>query len=997
MGNDGTMIAPPPPRPAAPPGRPAPQRPDAVPETYFKVPASGQVTLRAGEAIALDDPDLVLHLVSGVVEVFAIQRRDGSQVGPRMFMCSAEEDDLVFGMRPSDPENEIRLIGLAVVESTCDRYQVSAIGRQPLSVPQANALAAPMDTWIERLSERLVHYIQPRSNPKRWVLPGEEINVASAERASAHKGVVWVQLLDGSGRYVDICDIPSADGKTMIPLSQSTWLRETGVTRLRGYDTPVMLRIPGWMERLAFFHDTVIKALTFAFRNASVAEKSRLSKRAGRTAEDTERTLIKFVSLLDPHSPYRPAVTADSALFECCAIVGKAMGLAMNPPPTARRNRMDDPPLTVDDIARYSQVRARTVALRGAWWTEDNGPLVGFFKEDYRPVALTVGKDGAYVLREPVSGDTRKVTEEVAMALSAVAHTFYPSLPDRKLSAKDLIAFGMTTAKKDIAIVLLTGALGGLLGTAIPIATGYIFDTVIPGHQRHQLLEVGLALLVAAMASAIFKITGDIALLRMEGKIAGILQAAIIDRLLRLPNSFFANYSSGDLANRTLMIEQIRKTLSNVVLSSVLAGVFSLFSFALLFVYNGWAALVATTILIFLVVVTLIAGFSQLSAIMEGEAITGNINSIVLELITGITKLRLAGAEERAFNQWGANFGEMRARMVKSRKVGNTFQVFTAGYEIISLAAIFAVIAIMSGKDLSTGGFLAFIGAFTTFLASIYQLARATVQVITTKPLYERAAPLLTTLPENTGTKADPGQLTGEFEVSQASFRYPGGVRVLNGLSIAAKPGSFIAVVGPSGSGKSTLMKLLLGFEKPETGAVLLDGRDLRGLDLQLVRRQIGVVLQNGKLMPGTIFENIKGATHATVDDAWEAAQMVGLDVDIKAMPMGMHTVLTEGGSALSGGQVQRILLARAVVGKPRLLLLDEATSALDNRTQAVVTESLDRLSVTRIVIAHRLTTIMRADVIFVVKEGRVVEEGNYLQLMAKKGTFYELAERQQL
>ncbi|KAF0117620.1 MAG: putative ABC transporter related protein [Rhodospirillaceae bacterium] len=275
----------------------------------------------------------------------------------------------------------------------------------------------------------------------------------------------------------------------------------------------------------------------------------------------------------------------------------------------------------------------------------------------------------------------------------------------------------------------------------------------------------------------------------------------------------------------------------------------------------------------------------------------------------------------------------MRARMVKSRKITNQFQVFTAGYEILATAAIFAVIAIMAGEELSTGTFLAFVGAFTMFLSSAYQLARAIVQVFVVKPLYSRAAPIMTTLPETTGNKADPGILTGEFEVSQVAFRYSRDMaRVLNGLSITGKPGQFIAVVGPSGSGKSTLMKLLLGFEKPETGAVLLDGRDLRGLDLQLVRRQIGVVLQNGKLMPGTIYENIKGATRASVDDAWDAARMAGLEADIKAMPMGMHTVLTEGGAALSGGQVQRILLARAVVGKPRLLLLDEATSALDNR-----------------------------------------------------------------
>jgi ATP-binding cassette subfamily C protein len=263
-------------------------------------------------------------------------------------------------------------------------------------------------------------------------------------------------------------------------------------------------------------------------------------------------------------------------------------------------------------------------------------------------------------------------------------------------------------------------------------------------------------------------------------------------------------------------------------------------------------------------------------------------------------------------------------------------------------------------------------------------------------PTYERAKPILETLPEVDEMKADPGELTGELEVSHVSFRYrEDGPIVLKDVSVQVKPGEFVALVGPSGSGKSTLFRLLLGFEKLEAGAVYYNGRDLVGLDIREVRRQIGVVLQNGKLMAGDIFTNIIGSSLLTLEDARQAARMAGLEDDLKAMPMGLHTVISEGGGTLSGGQRQRLLIARALVHRPRILFFDEATSALDNRTQAIVSESLDNLQATRIVIAHRLSTIMNADRIYVLQDGRVVQQGTYDELIQAEGVFADLAKRQ--
>jgi ATP-binding cassette subfamily C protein len=337
---------------------------------------------------------------------------------------------------------------------------------------------------------------------------------------------------------------------------------------------------------------------------------------------------------------------------------------------------------------------------------------------------------------------------------------------------------------------------------------------------------------------------------------------------------------------------------------------------------------------------------------------------------------------------------------MNSLKVGNRLEVFNAAFPILATAGIFYYTAELM-KDpkitpLTTGDFLAFNAAFGQFLTAMLQLSSSIVGVLNIVPLYERAKPIFQTLPEVDQGKSDPGELKGNIELNHIAFRYrPDAPLVLRDLSLSIKAGQFVAFVGSSGCGKSTLFRLLLGFERPESGAIYYDGQDLAGLDIGSVRRQMGVVLQNGRLLSGDIFTNIIGSAPLTLDDAWQAAEMAGLAEDIKGMPMGMHTVISEGGGGLSGGQRQRLLIARAIVGRPRLLLFDEATSALDNQTQAIVGQSLEKLQATRIVIAHRLSTILNADKIFVFDKGVVVQSGNYEELMAQEGLFAELAKRQ--
>jgi len=961
--------------------------------------AEGETIVLTADTVHLfNDPGDVWFVRDGLVELYAVQRANGGQTGPREYLGGLAPGGLIWGIEQSVSEDGIHMLALMSGDVRMSRLSVGTVARLARAAATARPVADALDAWMVFLLHGVTKGVAPHRMPERSIAANEDLALEENDRVVGRKGVVWVELLDGAGQYLDIKAVGLSEADRLVPLTPQSWLREAGVRTLRGHTTEAMLAMGDPAGRMAVVHGWMFHLLAYGFRNIISTEIGRLGRRAIQTARDVERTLGRFAELVNPSRPTPPDVAGENALFESCALVGRAAGLVIVAPSSARRRRTEERPLDINDIALASHLQVRRVLLRERWWRKDCGPLVAFLGGSDQPVALLPRSATSYVLRDPVSAEERPVTAEIAAGLWPGAFVFYPSLPDRSLSPMDLVAFAARQCRSDLLAILFAGALGGLIATGGPMATAYVFDAVIPGHQSIQLLQAGLALVVAAFAAAAFRFASDIAQLRVEGKIAGVLQAAFMDRLLRLPNAFFADYSTGDLSQRTLVVEIIRRTVTGVVLGSLVAGVFSVFSFGLLFFYSPAVAGIAVVVMLILAGATALTGFRLLDATLRSEDLAGALNGRILEIITGIVKLRLAGAEDRAFTAWGKDFATQRVFQVKARGAVNGFGVFWSGFEILALATVFTAIAWLGGDGMSTGAFLAFIAAFSGLLTAGHAMAVSILAVFSVVPKYSRAEPILRAVPETGVNKTEPGVLSGEFEANGVGFRYsPNGPRVLDGLSIKVKAGEFVAVIGPSGCGKSTLMRLVLGLARPETGGVYFDGKDLRGLNLQSVRQQIGVVLQNSRLMPGTIYENIKGTTRTTLDDCWEAATMTGLDQDIRAMPMNMHTVLTEGTSTLSGGQVQRILLARAIVGKPRILVLDEATSALDNLSQAVVIDSLDRLSITRLVIAHRLSTIVKADRIYVLNAGQVVETGGYDQLIEQGGLFSDFFRRQGL
>ncbi|HEU5138568.1 MAG TPA: NHLP bacteriocin export ABC transporter permease/ATPase subunit [Bacillales bacterium] len=754
----------------------------------------------------------------------------------------------------------------------------------------------------------------------------------------------------------------------------------------------ILIKENGGLEEMRNLQSVLLDFLENRQKEEQFRERKHIEEKSKKDRNVLNDSLHNMASILQPDKNTVDAVNTDDLLLFAMQAIGKNLGVTVNPPTESPDARDDE---RLKQIMRNTGMRKRRVLLQGNWWEVDQGPLLAYFEENDHPVALIPKNASSYEYVDLQSHAKYKVTPEIADQLVPLAYTFYAPFPNKKLNVFDLLKFGTRfTWKRDIVFIVLLGVAAGLLGMLTPIMTGFLYNNVIPQSSHTQLFYLGLALIVSVFAAFLFSLTQSIAMVRMEGRMSATVQAAVWDRVLSLPVRFFRDYTAGDLSERIQGISSIRQLLSGATLSTILSSTFSLFNIILLFFYDANMAFAAIGLILLSVMVSIGLGLLKIRQNAALLYIQGKLSGILFQLIQGIAKFRVAGAENRAFHLWVKPYIEQQKKTVFVGKIDIASAVFNIGFSLVSSMVLFYMM--MSHPQMGTGTFLAFLAAFTSSLTAILAMSTSALSILEIIPLYQRSKPILQAIPEHHDEQTEIGQIKGEVEVNHAYFRYsPEAPYVLEDVSLQVNPGEFVAVVGSSGSGKSTLFRLLLGFDTPERGGVYYDRQDLSEVDIRSVREQIGVVLQNDQVMAGSIFDNIIGSANLTLEDAWEAAEMAGFADDIKEMPMGMHTVLSEGASTLSGGQRQRLMIARALVRKPRILLFDEATSALDNRTQAIVSESLERLKVTRIVIAHRLSTIIHADRIYVIEKGKVVEGGTYEELMAYNGVLAALAKRQ--
>jgi NHLM bacteriocin system ABC transporter ATP-binding protein len=917
--------------------------------------------------LLLDEPDGAWIVRSGRVAVFAVDLVAGAPTGRRHPLLSAVPGDVLVGIEPT---TELALMGVGIAPTTVERLALTEDD------------ARRVERWVERLAGALR---QPDDEHVATLLAGEPAELPAGARARSARGTVWVE---GEG-----LSVLGAPGVGWIPVPPGGWVEASSPATLTPVTTGRALTEPGSAAGLAAFGRAALGRVSLDVAAGRAEADRQLDLREMQAAELSSVVYGELADVVrEPRVVTAPA--GQDALLAACRIVGRAGGFDVVEPARGAVQAAQD---RLAAIARSSGLRTREVSLEAGWWRRDAGPLLAAVADDGRPVALIPRGPGHYVLIDAQAGTRVRVDRAAAATLSPRAHTFYRPLELRPIGGRELLRFAFRDTRRDVARLLALGVGAGLLTLVAPIVASIGFERVVPAGDERRLAGLALLLGAAAVAAASFAIVQGLAALRLEGRVSTALQAAIWDRLLALPVPFYRRYTSGDLAMRGLGVETIRETLATATTTAIFSGFVALSNLALLVVFDPLLGLVAAVVALLAVAVLVLLCRSMLPYDRRLQEARGHVFGTGVQLFSGIAKLRVANAETRAFAVWGHWFARMKQAFYRAQRRYVALTTFSAAWPLLGTALIFLAAARLPGASISPGAFLAFNTAFLQVVAGIALLGTALVSVVGAIPLWERTRPILEAVPETEVSRIDPGQLRGAVELSHVSFRYvPDGPLVLDDVSFRAEPGDFIALVGPSGAGKSTLLRLLLGFEAPETGTIEYDGKSLGDLDVRAVRHQLGVVIQNARLLPGSIFQNIIGSsTILTLDDAWAAARIAGLEADIRAMPMGMQTFISEDGSTFSGGQRQRILIARAVAAKPRILLFDEATSALDNRTQASVTASLERLRATRIVIAHRLSTVRGADRILVLDGGRVVQHGTYAELAGREGPFADLARRQ--
>ncbi|MCX4529420.1 MULTISPECIES: NHLP bacteriocin export ABC transporter permease/ATPase subunit [unclassified Streptomyces] len=799
-------------------------------------------------------------------------------------------------------------------------------------------------------------------------------NRGAIGRGGGDEDVLWIQITAGSVRYGAVYE--PYEGHDAVGTSAALLVDAAMWQGVVDQQYRLLYALDHWIEQRERAHE---------HRTAAGIE-------AGESARtQADRTLLASI---DRSGRRSRRGDRDDATFAVCRLVAGEAGIALSDPGpvTAASGRIDP----VEHIALASRVRTRVVKLGGRWWRENSGPLVGRREEDGTPVAL-LWRRGRYEAVDPATGARERVDGDRADAFEPSAVMLYRPLPDGKAGLLPLLRFSLRGTGEDLRSLVLGGLVAVGLGALVPIATGKVLGEYVPRAENSLIVQSALALIATSVVSAAFMLLQNVSILRMEGRIEATLQPAVWDRLLRLPVTFFAGRSTGELASAAMGISSIRRVLSGIGSVTVQASTVATMNLVLLLVYSVPLAMVAVALLLVVCAVFLSLGLWQLRYQRRLIKLGNKLNNQAFQTLRGLPKLRVAAAESFAYAAWAREFARTRELQQRIGRIKNVITVLNAVYPALCTLLMFMLLAGPFRGAMSASEFLTFSTAVTMMLSSVTQLTGALVSAAAVRPMFEEVKPLFQAAPEVRGSSTRPGVLSGAIEAKNLSYRYAdGGPLVLDDVSFQVRPGEFVAIVGASGCGKSTLLRLLIGFDEPASGHVLYDGQDLAALDQAAVRRQCGVVLQNAQPFSGSILDCVCGAETYALDEAWEAAAMAGLAEDIKAMPMGMHTMLSDGGGTVSGGQRQRLMIAQALIRKPRVLFLDEATSALDNEAQRVVIESTRALRATRVVIAHRLSTIMDADRVIVMSQGRVTQQGPPAELLADTdGPFHELVRRQ--
>ncbi len=949
--------------------------------------------------IRLDDPGTAWFVESGALDVFIADSREGLPDSSLKHMLRAGPGRLVFGIAGNTADSLI-VMAKGLPNSTVRVLPLEALQK---AVP-AEALINQVEQWIIDMTAAVHRDITLHRDPNAMLHPGATQNLAAGSILASRHGVVWAATQGLSATFLDTEEL-GQDGTGWLPLTPESWLAVTSPGHVAGADSETLHQKSLLFPSLAQYHHLLLRAehtnrllllVDVANQDVALADFRERDEAQARTA--LYRSLQASADATDRSQA--------SALEAALEVVGRHEGLTFRMP-TAPAGEDSSVVSSLQAILHASGVRCRSVKLipEERWWIGDSGAMLGFRKSDRSAVALVPGAT-RYRIIDPVTGHSEPANATTAQTLDGQAWMFYRPFPDGQIGLKSLTRFAARGLVGSMCRFVTVGLLGGFLTLAPAVAVGLVTGEIIPSGSLASLISTITAMIAAALIGSLFQMLQGTALMRIEGRVVTSAGAALWDRLLGLPLAFFRRFTAGDLAVRVMTFQALRDLIAGMVANAALSTLFLLPAFSLIFLYDlvlGWVSFV---IGVCGAAAAVTFGLRQKNPQRRLHEASRRLTGGLLAFINGIHKLRLSRAEKAATAAWSRRYCEQKNAELETGRLSDHLVAASGAIPLLAGGIIIGVAVSRGPGGIETGDFLAVFAASMIFYEAVARLGQSFEAVAMIIPGYEQIQPILDykqiqpileAVPETPSAGNPSSKLRGEIHFDHVSFRYSQySPLILDDVSLHVNPGEFVAIVGESGAGKTTLLQLALGLEQPVIGAVEYDGRNLKHLNQRAVRRQIGVVMQDGVLLPGNILSNITGSLgDLTEEDAWRAAHLAAVDDEITAMPMQMYTLVGASDAIFSGGQAQRIRVASALARRPRIVFLDEATNWLDTDSQARVMRGIENLSATRIVIAHRLSTIRKADRIYVLDGGKVIQQGGFDELFEAEGLFRRLMLRQ--
>ena len=947
-----------------------------------------RVDVNFNNECSINEDRHVYFVKKGKLDLFSTSKEKGLvkryfyfTIEQDMIVIGFPEDDLIrqFILRPNQPSSLIKLT-FEQFEQLSETYKIES--------------SRLVSTWIEKLSSGLSKSIFPK--PKKDIMLDTKTNCSlqNGEILGTHQSVMWVKLNEGQLVYLGLEDIRKSS-RLYVPLSKDSWLQAVVSSEIHTSSTTELIESKELWPSLFSFYQLLFNCDMMNQSLLNIDELNELKHRQKNRYSFLRKGIHTLLSNVNKNQkkslfPFR----SSDPLHKVLKTLGTAQGFKISTATDSLENSQSDFLTTIN----LSHVKTRLVLLRKNWWKNTSYPLLGFLKKNNRPVALFKRTGSKHlVLKDFVRNVSLDIDEDVSKVIMPYAYMFFPPTSDIKFDWKFLIKSSLSFQKFALIKLFLLIALSGFTFAIPPILLAFTFDFVIPNQHHFFLYQLGALLLVVGVLNFLFSYARNLVSMQIISSIEYNAQSKVWDRILSLPLYIIRKRTAGEISSLALNFQLLRKKLSGPSVHVLLSIFSTTLCFIPLYILDSKLASIILFSFMFFGALTTSIVILNFSSVEKFYKDKNSFSGLLIQIMSGIKKIKTSFSENRFYYIWASAYGNYLKKEKGITDLKSLVKIQGILFSTLSVILLFFMVSYFDHK-VSAGVFIGFYFALFQFTNSITEMGMHLVDIYELFPALNQTLELAKHKPEHSFGLSNPGELHGNIEFSTIKFKYNSNEPsyILDNVSFHIKSGEFIGIVGESGSGKSTILKLILGFLKPNSGSIYLDKMHLEKVNKQLLRRQIGTVLQESNLLPGNILSNIIGASSQTLEDAWDAAKNSNISDDITNLPMGMNTVITEGGSTFSSGQKQRLFIAKAIVSKPRVLLFDEATSSLDNYSQSQITEDIEKLNATRIVVAHRITTIKHADRIIVLDKGKVVQEGTYDELISdKSGKFYNLAQRQ--